>query len=91
MNKLARTVTWHQKDDNIIVYNWINGQNFELFDKSHPMQIILLGKSTSGINPAQYVDEDWNYLVENKFIIASDEEITASITRNTKSRLMEII
>lgn len=68
-----------------IAYNWLNGEYVTLQDKSHPFYILLVKKEQNfKLSAFDNHTEDLNWLIENRFIIHSFNEIQEIYKENIK-------
>lgn len=63
-----------------VLYNWLNGENVTLTDRNHPAYQQLEEKKV-GVLPFKVNDDlsDFNYLVENKFLVLSQESVRQEV------------
>lgn len=78
---LSHLVTAFKENDVWYLYNWLNTENIFIDEITHPLYVFLENKSDmiSNVDFYDYLD-DFNYLVDNKFIVLSKGEILEIIT-----------
>jgi len=71
---LSYTLTYIKKYNRI--YNWLNGEYVEFDDVSHPF-LNIIKNNINNFDKFKYqeVDDDFNWLLENKFIVKEQKEI----------------
>ena len=77
---LSTTLTYIKEDNRI--YNWLNGEYVEFEDVSHPF-LNIIKKNISNFDKFQYENsyDDFDWLVENKFIV-KDRDVIKEIVKN---------
>lgn len=75
---LAHTLTFIKKENRI--YNWLNGEYVEFDDISHPF-LNIVKNNCNNFDKFQYQNsnEDFNWLLKNKFIVSNSNEIYQTI------------
>ncbi|MCB1656616.1 MAG: radical SAM protein [Pseudomonadales bacterium] len=77
---ISHSVTSYKNaNESWVIYNWLNGQHAEIFDKKHPLYIALDNRAK--ISPFEYEDseDDFNWLLENIFVVSSASRVHAEI------------
>jgi len=83
MYNLSYTLTYIEKDKR--VYNWLNGEYIEFEDLTHPFLEIIKNKKNN-FSKFKYNNsfEDFEWLLEKKFIVTSQTEIYEIIKKKVE-------